>query len=537
MSIYRLRTEFGQHFKYVLIGIAVIFVIGAMYTFGAAPGDNKRNDPGSDKVVAVINGAKLTKADWDAQREQMEREARDKGIRSPLQYAGERMKLFQGLVQTQSALQLADQMGVDVSNDKVNKEIDKAITQYLNANRQKMLGKLTEKQKAIDPRDDADFKKQLASVGQSIDQMEAFVRSQVPESSIKANLAIAGIQKKMEAEAGRVSDKEIEDSYKVYNLRQILMFKGKLPQSQLMSKANKIVSAAKSGTDFVTLVKNNTDIPTDKKTGGQMKYSFENQNMFPVQLRTALEKMKPGDVSKPVDLGSVIYIVKLDNISSETPANLDKKTRDARIKEIKQSKQMSAMAEVSEKMNKNLKIEVRDPELLAYWSLIQGQQVGPEGAQQSMKRATAALKRAVSTQPNNIIAKSMLAQLYFIMGKNEEARNTLYPMLEGKTAITEGGDLRILLGDILLKQNKKEDAIKQYQTASEVSQNDKSIHEQLKTKFVSVGRTDLAAAEDKWIKDYDLRMAQWEARNNKGVKATTNTPAKAPKPSTPKSGG
>jgi len=510
MSIYKMRTEFGKYLKPILFLIALIFLVGAIYSFGVAPTSRGPGPEGVSGVIAKVNDVEISRQDFEVAWERTWEEAKSRGIRSPLAYADLRAEQFQRMVNDISLLQTAKRMGVDVSEDRVEAEIQKAISFELNQNRAAVLGKLSRKRAAIDPRDDDEYRSELAASDSSLARQEEIARSKYPVSQIRAMLARQGIIAKIKSEIKPVTDADTTASYDVYKIRQIVLPGGKLPQEQLMSKANKIISAARSGADFAKLARENSPGGRAGMQGSVIELTFESSYGYPQQAMDALKKMKPGDVSSPIQTDYGIFIVKLEGVAPRLPAKLDKKARDARRDQIGQMREMAASAVFQRQMTQNQKVEVLDPEILGYWQLYQAQRFAGNPAEMKKQRKMAinALMRARTERPNNTVAIAKLAQLLYEDGRTEESVRLLYPMLEGESATQEGADLRVLLGDMLVKKGEKERAIGQYRIASEVAMNDPAIHQQLVMKFQQLKRPDLVAAENRWIADYNTRLEQ-----------------------------
>ncbi len=513
MSIYKMRTQFGGALKILLALIAFGFLIGAIFSFGAAPGGGRRQDSKAGGVVATVNGQEITGDEFETAWGRTVEMARERGMRSPLQLAELKGMVFQQLVQSRLILSAAQQMGVDVSDRRVNEEIEKNVTEFLNQSRNAVLGKPGKKEhRPKDPRDDREYREALASMDSSIADQEQRAKSQISEEQIKAQIAQQGIERKIKQGIKPVTERDVKDSYNVYKIRQIFLTKGSLPQEQVSAKAKKIRDAAASGEDFAKLVKENSDGP-GKQNGGETEYSFENRWMLPPQVRDIVQKMKPGDVSPVIDTQFGSYIVKLESVTPKLPAKLDKKTMAARRKEIQQDREMMASMAFQEKMASNQNVKVNDPELKAYWLLFDAQRSFADKAayEKKMKMAVAELKRAVKEKPANTVAAAKLSQMLDQQGQTEQAIRLLYPMLEGDKANAEGADLRMLLGDMLAKKGEKEKAIQQYQVASEVvpradTQTYQQTHQMLIAKFQQLKRPDLAANEQKLLDDYTKQL-------------------------------
>ena len=527
MSIYKMRSLFGSWTKYIFGLIIIIFVIGAYFVFGGPTPQAQRDERGVE-AIAKVNGQEITRGEFEAVWEQAMDAQRKQGVRSPLQYAEVRGSIFQSLVQSRQILDAAEEMEIDVSDDKVEKEVSKVVTMYLNQNREAILGKLSKKQMKVDPRDDDEYKSELAAINSSIAQQEEIVRSRIPAEQVRAQIAQQGIVEELKRRAKKVTDKDVMDSYNVYRIRQIVLMKGNLPEKQLTNKANKILAEAKAGKDFGTLAKLNSEGPM-KANGGEAEYSFDMRWMYPAEVQKIIKSMKPGKISPVIHTESGMYIVKLESITPKLPANLDKKAKAERKKMIKQDNEMNVMMAFQQGLTKNQKVVVTDPEMLGYWTLSQAMQSMNNPAVYEKKRAEAmkAFERALESRSNNIYAESKLAQLEVETGKTKEATTRLSKMLDVDNR-AESPDLRIMLGDLYVKQNKTDQALEQYKIASESASYDPNVHQQLVMKYQQMKKLDLVAAEQKWIADHEKRMAEQQAAQAKKMPKSA--------PAAPKSG-
>lgn len=539
MSIYKLRTEFGQHLKWVMLGIAVIFIIGAIFTFGAAPGGrNGSKVQGGDDVVAVVNGREIMRADFENSWLSASEEARNRGIRSALQLADYRAAMFAQMVQSRMLLNAAEKMGVDISDRKVNDAIDEQIGKVLSQNRESIMGgDMTDKERTLDPRDDSKYKKALASVGRSIGDMEDAIRKQIPADDIRAKLAYEGVQKKIEQGIKPVTDQDIKDSYNVYKIRQISFMKGMMPQAQLKTRVDKIMTEIRGGADFAKIAKENSGASL---MGGNSvtEYSFDNRMALLPQVRDAIAKLEPGGVSSPVVTDYGTFIVKLDSVTPKQPAKMDKKTTDARRKQIADDRKMTALMAFQAQMQKDEDIKVSDPELKAYWLMIKARTAFTEPVKsiKMSEEAIASLKKARKSRVDNQMINAKLAQLLYESGKTKEGLDILYPMVEGANDMIDTPDLRILLGDMLMAQSAKDKpeqkaattakALEQYKKASEVARNDRASHEQLVTKFQQLKQPALVAAEQQWLANYDKQAKAMQAGQQRNAPKPTEKGSK-----------
>lgn len=542
MSIYRMRTEFGKHLKIVMALIAAVFIIGAVWQFGAAPVSQKGPEEDT-KPLAIVNGIPIMKSEFDAQWVRMSNEAADRGMRSTMQMADLRAQIFEQLVQERLLLSAAREMGVAPSKKDVENRIDKLVVDQLKENRRAVLGTLDKEQEELDPRKDRKYKSVLSDNGTSLAAQEEMARRLVPPAMVESQLAIEGIQKAINAKIGKIDDKAIKDSYNVYKVRQVVISEGKLPKDQVATRAKNVASEAKKGADFAKLVKDNSD--EQFKNQGVIEYSLDMPWMLPPEVGDAVKKMKPGQVSDALKVGESYYVVKLEGVTSKAPAKLDKKTKDERRERIKQMAQWNAGMELQKKIQESKKIKVDDPEMAGYYYAGEARTAMMTDQAKYRKQialAIQSLEKAVKIDRGNIYATAKLAELYRQEGKNDKAIAYL-KMLLGPDSSAQGSDLRMMLGDLLSVSDKPEDkaeALEQYKQASEGAVVEREIHQQLVSRFQQLGQPELAAAEQAWLDDYDKKMAALQAEQQKKMEEQAKKDQKADKSDKspkPKKGG
>ena len=525
MGIYKIRTEFGQHLRWLMGILAVIFIIGGAFMFSGMPGGGRGGQAGgSDEVVATVSGMPITKGEMDATWTQTSEALRERGVRSTLQFAQQKTRVFGSLVESRVTLILAKAMGVEINNREVNAKRDQMIVDFLRDNRRRVLGKLDAARDKTDPRDDSEYKSELAKNNMSLSMMEDRAGTLISEGQIQYQLAQEGMRKAIKDKAGSVSEQDIMDSYNVYSMRQIFIPKAILPGDQLQTRVNKIVSQAKGGGDFAALAKQYSQDPTK---GGVQSIGY---GMLAPEVWDQIVKLKAGQVSNPIETDQAVYIVKVEGVTPKLPAKLDKKATDERRGMIENQRQMQEYLKYDKAVRSKLVVQVTDPELQGYWYISQLQQTmgNPVTMKKQLSLARNALEKAISKEPNNSFATAMLAVVLRQQGDNNHATQLLYQLLEGKDSKGEGSDLRIMLGDMLYQAGKKDEATKQYTKAAEAAGIDVAAHQQLEAKFKQIGRADLAANEQKWLTDYEANKKLYEAQQGRSAPRGVPVPAGGP---------
>ena len=514
MSIYKMRTNFGTQFKFIFLGVALIFVVGAIFTFGGAPsGGPEGNEHGADQVIATVDGMPITKGEMESQWQQMSEALRDQGVRSTLQFTQQRASLFQNIVESRVTLITAQAMGVDISKKEMKAKRDELVVEYLKQNRSKVLGKLSTEQDKLDPRRDRAYKSELIKGGLSLTQLEKQANAMISDGQLSVQIASDGIRKAIERKTGTVTKEDILQSYNLYEMRQIMMQKGNTPAEQFKTKVNKVAAEAKTG-NFVELAKKYSEDP-EKGIIHPVSYG-----RVSLQIWDKLVNMKAGEVSAPIDAEPGIYIIKVESVTAQAPKKLEKKAEDERREMIKNMRQMQEYYKYDRQVRGNLKVVVSDPELNGYWQLGRAQQ--SQNMAEAKKQVTLArnsLEKAIGLEPNNSFATTMLAMVLIQQDDTKQATQLLYQLLEGKDSKGMGADLRIVLGDLLLKAGKKHDALKQFAKSSEEAGFDVMAHQQVMAKYQEMGRSDLAAVEKKWIDDYNEKKRIYEAQQKQSKPA------------------
>jgi len=522
MSIYRMRTQFGGALKILLGLIAFGFLVGGIFSFG--PSQFRRQDKqkgGTGEVIARVNGIEITRGEFEAMVDPVLESYKRQGIRSYLQAAEIRAMQLQSVIGQLSVLAAAQAEKVDVSDSKVNEEVDKQVTRILNDSRQVVLGKLSKKQLKMDPRDDPDFAEQLRSIDSSVAHQEEIAKSRISTSAIKAELAQKGLEDKIRSTVKDVSDAEAKASYNVYKTDVVVVGGMGLPKDQIADYAKKVAGEIKGGTDPAKLPKN------DKIQTSAQKADITSDNLTRMPaLDKAMAKMKPGDVETVENPPYGWFVIRLNAMESKMPAGISQAKLKARAAEVKKARQEAAVFAFKNDLGKKMKIEILDPELQGYNYLSKMQQgfVNPADAKKNIGLAIGAFERARKARPENYYATAKLVQLLSMEGKYKEAADILYPMLEGKTATVEGSDLRILLGDALMKTGEKDKALDQFKKGSDAAMYDEGAHQQLMSRFQQLGQPALADAEAATIVEIKQRKEELQKSQSRN----------APAPSAPK---
>ena len=82
--------------------------------------------------------------------------------------------------------------------------------------------------------------------------------------------------------------------------------------------ANNLVAQLRKGGDFAKLVSQYSDDAESKTAGGDFGLPIKSTSTFAPELKKAVFSMKPGDISDPVRQGSGFYIIKLQDLKTQS---------------------------------------------------------------------------------------------------------------------------------------------------------------------------------------------------------------------------
>ncbi len=92
-----------------------------------------------------------------------------------------------------------------------------------------------------------------------------------------------------------------------------LAFSEKRSEAETEKLAAEIVSQARKGADFATLVRTYSEDAESKKKDGEFPIIKPSDSSFPPAIKTAVFQLKPGQVSEPIRQPTGLWIFKLDD--------------------------------------------------------------------------------------------------------------------------------------------------------------------------------------------------------------------------------
>jgi parvulin-like peptidyl-prolyl isomerase len=281
----------------------------------AGCGSDKKSVP--TNAVAVVGDETITKAEFDKLIDQARGSYKTQKRKFPeagsQEYEALRGQAMQFLVQRAQFEQEADDLGIKVSDEDVDKRLKDLIKQYFGGSKAK-------------------YEKQLKQQGLSEDQVRADVRAQLIQEKIYNQVtkevkvdsaAIAASYKKNKAQYIQPASREV---------RHILVKKKTL--------ADKIYSQLTNGGSFATLAKKYSQDPSSKSQGGKLTVS---RGQTVPQFDRAAFSLGVREISKPVKTQYGWHIIQpLGKVKKQTVTPLAQ-VRDAIRQQLLQDRKQAEM--------------------------------------------------------------------------------------------------------------------------------------------------------------------------------------------------
>jgi tetratricopeptide (TPR) repeat protein len=291
-------------------------------------------------------------------------------------------------------------------------------------------------------------------------------------------------------------------------------------------RAEEIAAKAKPGADFAALATAESDDPAGKKSGGSQPIMM--LSGYPAEMQQAMANLKPGEVSQPVKTGAGYVIVKVDARTRDLPKDFEK-NKPQLLASFVQRRQSQAWDAYQQKLRQSAKIDVTDPEMLAYRAIEQNKQ---KDALAQMQKAAAEAGRQRGLV--GAIIYYNLAMMYAANNQWKEAadnfRNAADTVTQDQKQSLPDARAQALLGLAQAdeKLGQKDEALNMYQEASNWADTP-GVHSQLIGVYQRLGKADLAKKEQDWLVQYQQQqMEKQKAMLEQQKAAGAPQPAQAP---------
>jgi parvulin-like peptidyl-prolyl isomerase len=492
MSLTTMRRKFKRAEKPIQWLLLVIFVLGCFTLYGSY---NLSGHPAQaeDLVVAKVNGEEIPRDMYDrmlAANQQRMQMSNANGPVGPEQEIQMKAAAFEMALNNSLQVQLAKQQGVGVSDSDARAMQKKLVDQVL-------AGKLTG----------------MSEEDKRVEQDQIRERM-FPLDLVKNQLMTDGLQKKLQAET-KPTEADLMKSYQEFKTRHILIKADTRPDAKAQSLAQNVLKEVKSGVGFDDLARKYSEDDGSKAKGGDLGWVSQKTGFVP-EFKEALLKLNKGEVSPLVKSQFGYHIIKVDDVRSTLPKDINKPGKKAEyLKQLTDQMSADKFRDMMGKARTSAKIEPVDPFVKGYLTesemLEAVQKNNQPQANQKRTEAIAAYEQAAHGRYGGPAVYTKLAELYQQNKQDDKAIDALQQAVAGR----RNAELAWQLGELLMKAKKDQQAIKAYQVAADVAYDMPWLHPQLAARFRTLKRPDLAKQEDaKWQK--------WQAEHAKGGGAPIN---------------
>lgn len=506
MSLNSFRTGLGSFTsnpagKWILLAIGALLLtslvlsgVGTGTNLGGLSGAQGAARAGQD-VIATVNGDAITRDDFTQAQGALQSQLAQTGRTvSAAEQPLLNNAVLDHLIGAKLQLQQAKQNNVTVSDDEIAKKRAQIVDQ--SGLRQSLSLPATAS---------------LADIDAALTKAQSqTVEERLPDETLRQLILIGDPQSgqpgKMQTAllAGTpVSDADAQQFYTKYHTQHILISNKTRSDAQAKAQAAEIIAKAKApGADFAALAKLYSDDPGSKNKGGDDGLIDQSTPYVP-EFKQAAFSLKPGEIT-PDPVASPQYgyfIIKLDDVKSNPPADFAK-NKALYINAIQQQKTQDKYQALMTTLKAAAKIDVKDPALAGDRALAEAGQAGnPALSQPKLQAALTDYQQALKANPpalQKATLNAALGQVYQGLRQFPQAITAD----EAALALRPDPALEMTTGQLYLQNKQNTEAVAHFQKASQLAWNDQSTHIQLLQMFQQAGRTDLAAKEGDWLKQY-----------------------------------
>lgn len=520
MSIIGMRNKMSKYLKGLVIMIAVAFAVGFIgMTLGGNSGSGGRR--AESGVLAKVNGEKLMWTDFATVLDRQTEQYREAGQFSQAMEIQIRGSIFDQMVDEMMKVQAAKEEGIKVSRRDLNKKIDEYVDMRMKMLREQALQGKKDKTDAV-------FEAALAKEegGMTIEKKRRQLRKELAAYSeeIRRSLMIEHLNKKIE-DSVKVTDQTLEESYDEARLSQITVgISGKRSDEAAKKRADEIAAKIKKGEDFAKLASQASD--DMYKAGGGNRGLVRRAYIEP-ELKEVAFKLKAGEVSDPIKTEQGYVILKSEGVKRNLPSDFSdaKKKKEYKDQFAMQARQIASQAYYS-KLQKQMKLEVMDPELKAYVAykdmyqdmMGMSEKERKTAVEKVIKLYQEATVGAGASDDTGLQARCniQIATLYGMLkgspffglteAEQEKYGKLMREALETALNYAEDNSLRMGLARMAIDAKDYDAAVENLKIASDNAYTESQTHEQIRDMYNEIKRPDLAAAEQKWIDDFNKQQ-------------------------------
>jgi len=302
-----------------------------------------------DEILVIVNAHIITKHGFDQAVEQQNaalyREFSGKELDAKLKDARE--KTLQGLVDAYLLEDKAAELGSPITDEYVRANIDAIKKENKFAS-------------------DADLERAIrTSLGISLSDFMRRQKEQATQQFVLQREVFSKVA--VEDNELRAYYEDHKDEYRLptrFRIRELVLAKGATDADQAAAKAKvgEIQAALKAGKSFEELVKTYSTSPS-KDTGGDL--GWLNKGLLRPSIEDAAVKLKPEQVSAPIETDKDIYLIQLISLE-DAPVKAFAEVKDAILKKLQEPKAQNAIEQylADLRMRANIRFMVPKDQIL-----------------------------------------------------------------------------------------------------------------------------------------------------------------------------
>ncbi|MCK4323784.1 MAG: peptidylprolyl isomerase [Armatimonadetes bacterium] len=519
IRIGRRTLRLGTPLTLIFWAIVFIFIAGAYAGFGLGGGRGGPKTPRGQPertitpVVAELDGYRIDRRDFELRFQQLAKQ-QPGGMDIP-QQAFARYQLLESIIEHHLLVETAKAQGVKVSRAETQQRIEELADSSISNQfpDQKMLRTYL-KRKGISYQEYHDQVRQALEANR--DQLEETMLLEKLETSITSQV--------------QVTEEAVKDAYRQIKARHILIRPEKIAeqtpgenestqseqqeppdttasdqtsQQQARKKASELLEKIGQGADFAGLAREHSDDPGSAEKGGDLGW-FGHRGMVK-EFADAAFALQPGEVSDVVETPFGFHIIKVEDKRIELPKDFEE-NKHRYISQQQIYREREVWTEYKRNLKQQANIDIQDPELQAMALLTEGHQ----------QQALPLLVEAAENDPYNLSARYTLASIHREQGDVTQAIEYLRQIVQQQGGAST--QVYLELGKLLREQDKPEEAIQQFTSASDwaaaLQYQNYRIHAELKQIYEEMEHTEGAKEEQQWLDDF--LQAQVESARTSG---------------------
>lgn len=528
MSILDMRRKFSRHMRIGMLIFAVLFVGSVvLMAVGSGPQLNGRSQAedaataDAQQVVATVGKEKITRQDLEGSYSTLFSNVAGSGTGVPLSYVLMlRMQALQSLGQSAMLAQEARNRGIRVTDS----DIEASIVQNADAVIKDI--QASTKSRGGDPR--LIYRAVMAKNGESRAQVNEtefrdwLTNTYFPtdRNNLERTLLLNGLQNQV-VEKIKVTDADLMASFEEVNLKRIVVgfMGGARTEAAAKQKIEKAYAALKSGGKFDAVGEKHSDLPQTMLNATWQSKGRLSQ-LFGEKDTATIFSLKTGEFSAPIKTQSLYAIFQVMGTRNQAPKDLAK-SKDTQIKQLLAQRRQEAWTKFMTDLNTKTKLEPKSAEATALLAF--SENTGKEADVITKFEKAMGEQRVMPGEVYSAISYT-IGQYY--LGKKDyvKAKDRFEAALSGSGSTEKQltdfpGVIYLALGDLARAQKNDKDALANYQQASDSTIVDQNIHMSLYNTYEKMGLKDKAAAEKKWLEEFNQEQQRAQKQMEDAQKA------------------